>query len=230
MEPTEAETETTDSKPTGTSRRVAVSVGLFLCAIAIISMIVAYSVKTGVNGSRGSRLEPVMISFHGSESVIDLSDDLLRQGIIGSKWSFLYYLYSTDLRTKLQAGDYDVSGTMSIPEIVSKLVRGDTVEHGTKVTFPEGMSAREMAARLDENGLPGAAFLQSVTKPNASLRSRYPFLADAPPGATLEGFLFPDTYYFDPHTGSGRHTDETPRWIRETGRAAHVRFDRQSSI
>lgn len=46
------------------------------------------------------------------------------------------------------------------------------------LTFPEGFTSREIAARLTENGLPGEAFLSLVQTQR------------------LEGWLFPDTYRF----------------------------------
>jgi UPF0755 protein len=53
-----------------------------------------------------------------------------------------------------------------------------------------------MAERLTAKGLPGEAFLELVKHPLAQWRDQYPFLQTLPAGATLEGFLFPDTYSF----------------------------------
>jgi UPF0755 protein len=67
-----------------------------------------------------------------------------------------------------------------------------------KITFPEGWDARKMAARLSENGLDGEEFLRLVENPG-ELKKRYSYLTGEEV-ATLEGYLFPDTYYFKKDT------------------------------
>jgi len=174
----------------------------FVCGLAIVLSTGYFVLENGIKTSRGTRQETVTVSLGENEGVFSFATDLRKEGIIGSELPFLYYLFREHLRTKLRAGDYAVSGTMSIPDIVAKIVHGETIETGTKVTFPEGITAADMATRLDVARLPGAAFLSAVMRPDPALRSRYSFLADIPAGATLEGFLFPDTYYFDPKLGS----------------------------
>jgi len=152
--------------------------------------------------SRGSDVESVTVTLGEREGTMELASDLRDRGIIGSKYAFIFHILKEGLRTNLRAGNYLLDGAMSIPEIVGKIVRGEVVEKGVKVTFPEGMTAEEMSARLSANGLSGEAFLDAVRNPDPSLRDRYPFLSIAPPSATLEGFLFPDTYFFDPDLGA----------------------------
>ncbi|MEI7749378.1 MAG: endolytic transglycosylase MltG [Candidatus Moraniibacteriota bacterium] len=177
-------------------------VAFFIFGLAIMLVVGYFALENGVKTSRGTRQETITVSLGESEGTLSFAADLRKEGIIGSELPFLYYLFREHLRTKLQAGNYAVSGTMSIPDIVSKIVHGETLETGTKVTFPEGITAADMADRLTAAGLPGTAFLSAVMRPDSALRSRYPFLADIPAGATLEGFLFPDTYFFDPKLGS----------------------------
>ena len=55
-----------------------------------------------------------------------------------------------------------------------------------------------MSERLTANDLPGAEFLVLAEKPKVQWREQFSFLQDAPSTASLEGFLFPDTYFFDP--------------------------------
>ncbi len=195
----------TDMTPEGSKYRlprVLRAVCIFLCVSAIVCVSASFLLTKSVEQSRGNGTEAVIVSFGASEGVMTLATALKEKGIISSEIPFVYYLLKENLRTKLQAGDYLVSGTMSISDIVKKIVRGETVEEGTKVTFPEGITAVEMASRLDANGLSGSEFLEAVRHPDASLRKTYPFLLGMPADATLEGFLFPDTYFFDPKGGT----------------------------
>ena len=98
------------------------------------------------------------------------------------------------------AGEYTVSGSQPIAEIAHMLTRGNVKEapQDKRITFPEGWTAKMMADRLTAAGLPGEEFLQIAKKPSAELVGEFSFLASLPPGASLEGFLFPDTYLFAP--------------------------------
>jgi UPF0755 protein len=178
--------------------RIIKRVAVIVIILIVAGIVVLQSMNRSVDESRGSQQEVFVVQFGEHEGTLSFASELRRAGVIRSELPFLYYLFREDLRTKLKAGKYSLSGTMSIPDIVRKIARGETVEKGIKVTFPEGMTAAEMASRLDANGLPGVAFFDVVSHPDASLRSRYAFLAELPTGATLEGFLFPDTYFFDP--------------------------------
>lgn len=109
---------------------------------------------------------------------------------------FLAYLWKENLRGKTIAGDYLLNGQMTIPEIAFKLTRGETESLSVTITFPESWNSRKMADRLTANGLPGEDFLTLVQQPKPEYRDRFLFLKYIPEGASLEGFLFPDTYSF----------------------------------
>ena len=55
---------------------------------------------------------------------------------------------------------------------------------------------KQMAAELSAHGFDGQAFLKIAQAPTAEILSSFPLLATLPKGASLEGYLFPDTYYF----------------------------------
>jgi UPF0755 protein len=85
----------------------------------------------------------------------------------------------------LKAGEYALSGPLSLEGILDALARGDVVRRD--LTIPEGRSLDEIAALVVGEGLDLEAFL---------VASRDPLpVRDLDPAATdLEGYLFPDTY------------------------------------
>jgi UPF0755 protein len=87
---------------------------------------------------------------------------------------------------RLQAGEYRFAEEASPSEIVGRLVRGDVAKKN--VTFPEGLTIREMAAIFENSGLGTATdFVRAASDGH--------LIAELDPDArTLEGFLFPDTY------------------------------------
>ena len=84
---------------------------------------------------------------------------------------------------------------MTIPEIVQVLSMGEIIPNEIKVTFPEGTNAKQMADILKNKGFDGDKFL-NVAKSGSGAKTDYEFLQDKPQKASLEGFLFPDTYIF----------------------------------
>lgn len=189
--------------PSPERRFSVVGIAMAVFAVLVVAVgVYAFFVVDGVRHSHGSADDTVFSVAEG-EDARELAARLEEEGIIRSDTSLLYYLFrNADLRRRMQAGDYLVSGEMTIPEIVDLFVSGETYEYGVRVTFPEGFTAEQMAVRLSERGLPGDAFLDIVRSPDAELMREYPFLSDIPAGNDLEGVLFPDTYVFDPEAGA----------------------------
>lgn len=87
-----------------------------------------------------------------------------------------------------RAGVYRFSGRVSVLKVFDDFAHGrvDLVQ----VTFPEGVTAREMAVLLAKAGVTDEAGFKALAY---DVRSPMRF---GVPGPTLEGFLFPDTYRF----------------------------------
>lgn len=139
---------------------------------------------------------PVLFSVLRGDKTTDVARHLKEANIISSEAEFLYYLLESKRWGKFVAGQYAFSGEVSFQSIADKLMTGDIVPRSVKITFPEGFTAKQIASRLSENNLPGERFLQLVGSPTKELLGISPLFRDLPPDATLEGFLFPDTYEF----------------------------------
>jgi len=86
---------------------------------------------------------------------------------------------------RLRAGEYELTGSMSLDDIVTKLVKGDVVRR--TITFPEGSDLEAMARLAAARGIVMEDFLRAARNP-APIRDLDPAAND------LEGYLFPDTY------------------------------------
>jgi UPF0755 protein len=87
---------------------------------------------------------------------------------------------------QLKAGEYRFERAASPLDVVARLMRGDVYLQA--VTFPEGLTVREMAALFESQGL-GAAKAFSDAAGQADLVRAFDDRA-----RDLEGYLFPDTY------------------------------------
>lgn len=137
-----------------------------------------------------------------SDTVADkLSDaDMIRYG----------FYFETRMRFgegELRPGTYTLRIGMSVPDIIDVITVHDasnpeevdaeatTAMQAFDVTFIEGQRIEENAVVLEESGMPDAsADYVAAAQDVDSFRASYPFLESVPQDASLEGFLFPDTY------------------------------------
>ncbi len=119
---------------------------------------------------------------------------LERAGVIRSR-------YGLDLLRvvkggRLKAGEYRFDHPASLPEVYARLRRGDV--YTVAVSVPEGFNLFDIATAVQLAGLADRdAFLTAARKHTELLSGILP--AGAPLPASLEGFLFPDTYRFSRH-------------------------------
>jgi UPF0755 protein len=134
------------------------------------------------------------------EEVTNIASRLETEGFINDDTVFLWGAWKNGTYSEIRSGTYDIARNLSSFEIVQILTKKEPVVKEIKVTFPEGWTVKKMAQRLNEKGLPGDAFHEQVLKPSEEIKRVYDFLEDLPEGATLEGYMFPDTYLFSEST------------------------------
>jgi len=142
--------------------------------------------------SHGNENQKVQFEIQKGEGNSEIARKLQDKKVISGKVYFYYYLRSHGLLNKILPGTYELSGSMTIPEIANYITR----KQGTSVsvTFPESFSVRDMAERLKSNGLDGDGFLKIADNPEVFME-KYNFLKGEKVN-NLEGYLFPDTYFF----------------------------------
>jgi UPF0755 protein len=107
-------------------------------------------------------------------------------GVVRDRPSFRVALWRSGQARRLQAGEYRFDRPMSAREVIDKLARGDVFLRA--VTFPEGLTIRQMAQIYQREGLGPAAEFVHAAQNAALVREIDPAAED------LEGYLFPDTY------------------------------------
>jgi len=123
-------------------------------------------------------------------SVAEIGNRLEAQGLINDAELFRLYVRLRGLDSTINAGTFTLRPNMNIEQIALALQRSQANE--VQVTIPEGMRREEIADLLQNQLGVSADEFRNLTA-RASAYS-YPFLRNLPSDATLEGFLFPDTY------------------------------------
>lgn len=128
-----------------------------------------------------------VIEFTAGESTETLATELKKKGVIRNAAAFSIYTTITNQRRKLQAGTYEVKPTQSTPEVVRMIADGDVASN--VLLFTEGSTSFKLRELLRTQGL-------SDQDVNQALGAQYAntVLKQRPAGASLEGYLFPDTY------------------------------------
>jgi UPF0755 protein len=148
-----------------------------------------YRYMTGASGPS----RPVAIEVPEGATASDVGDLLEQEGIVRSGFAFRLAAGFQGLGESLMAGQYDLRTNMTVGQALSALEAGPIVET-VSVTIPEGLEVSEIAAEVSEAlEVDPSAFVESATSGELSLP---PYLPEGT--STVEGFLFPKTYEFDP--------------------------------
>lgn len=137
----------------------------------------------------GGKPVEVVFEVQPGETTSDIAMHLAEEGLIRVPLIFQLYARVVGLDSQLEAGRYVLRSDMNLDEILQTLTEAPG-EPEVSLTLREGLRLEQVVISLDEQAIAPAAELEQAL----TLTYTYDFLADRPAGATLEGYLFPDTY------------------------------------
>lgn len=169
---------------------------IILLAVVMLALATAsfFYFRYQAYNSHGTYKEIKIFHIEKGEGSSIVSKNLVKGDLISGNWYFCYYMRSSGLLNKILPGDYELSGKMTIPEIAVKITQEQN--KSVRITFPEGWDSKKIAGRLSTNGFSSDEFLDIVKNPSFDLTSKYSFFSLLPKDVSLEGYLFPDTYFF----------------------------------
>ncbi|MGD2059192.1 MAG: endolytic transglycosylase MltG [Anaerolineales bacterium] len=140
----------------------------------------------------------IAIEVAEGESADDVIQKLVSSGFINDGILLRAYMRYRGLDRGIEVGEYFLHGGMSIRQIAEALQSAQPF--ASTLTIPEGWRREQIAALIDtfDFSFSGQDFLEVTS-------SRIPGTvveAYLPGGASLEGYLFPDTYRIDSGTDS----------------------------
>ena len=167
-------------------RWILIILGLFI--IVVIGAKLWYS-----NALRPTGVAQTSVTVTTGESTDAITKTLQDKRLIHSPLAFKLHVRLHGLAAKFKAGRYVLSGNQSAPAIAQELT--DQAQASNQFTIKEGRTQRQIATQLGDLGIADAG--QFVNLKTADF-PKYDFLEGAPAGASLEGFLFPETYSVPP--------------------------------
>jgi UPF0755 protein len=155
---------------------------LLVLALSAVAWI-TYELHRPFRGTSGS----LILELDPGTSAIQAAQLLADRGIIAFRVPFLVR-YALGRPRTLKAGEYMFNRPLRPLDVYWKLVRGEVYLHS--VTIPEGSDRFDMARILHNRlGIDPQDFLRA-SGDGAAIQDL------DPQAATLEGYLFPDTYFF----------------------------------
>jgi UPF0755 protein len=131
----------------------------------------------------------VVIAIPSGSSLDEIALILKNGKVIRADWAFKQYVRSKELGDEMKAGTYRLSTKQDVPAIVDDLVKGrvavdlftilpgQRLDQIRKAFLDGGFAAEAVDKALDPANYPG-----------------HPALVDKPASASLEGYLYPDSF------------------------------------
>lgn len=159
----------------------------FLAAFALIGAVAAYGHRALDLPAQRTEVHYV-VEIPDGASFKQVAGLLAKNGLIISPYWFRLLGKVQDAERRVKPGEYDLHTGMRPPEILDALIKGRTIRYS--VLVPEGLTTAQISKLLGETGLVEATGLERLVSDPEFVKA----LGVAAP--TLEGYLFPDTYYF----------------------------------
>lgn len=144
-----------------------------------------------VKNKNNAPAETVAVVIPQNTTGREVGKILGQKKLIRSPLVFYIYTRLKGVGGRIGAGAYNLSPSMSMPDVVRRLTEGEP--DVIKITVPEGYALKQIAELFDQKEVAvKELFLIEAEQRNFD----YSFLEGLPPGPhRLEGYLFPDTYY-----------------------------------
>lgn len=132
---------------------------------------------------------PRVVTVRSGDSLRMTATELYDKEVIGSVDLFIIWARIMGHDTKIKTGEYEIPARLTMSQLFEILRSGKSI--GYRVTIPEGTNIFEVAKFLEEQNLcPAKEFLKIVTN------KKFIVSMIGVEANSLEGYLFPDTYFF----------------------------------
>ncbi|MGI5873115.1 MAG: endolytic transglycosylase MltG [Bacillota bacterium] len=163
-----------------------------LCLVIVAAAVVCGFVFGSDIASGSLKAESAEVVVEPGDGTLAVAAALRGEGVIGHPKVFSLYARLKGYDEKWQKGTFTVTEDMGYGDLCALLT--SPANAAETVLIPEGKQIRQIAKILEEAGIcSAAAFLEAANTHSFD----YPFLAGIHHENPLEGYLFPDTYFFE---------------------------------
>lgn len=159
-------------------------------AIAVVLLAIIYTLRLAIIYTPVTiPTEKMKISIPRGSNLNQIAEQLTEQGIIKNQKSFVLAAHLMLKNRTLKAGFFNLQNVHNYRSLLKTL--STSQNHALKITIPEGYHSRQVAALLAQQlNFEAADFLKLID--DATVLEELQI--ESP---SLEGYLFPETYYFN---------------------------------
>ena len=162
----------------------AVLLGLIIAAVLVVRQAYEQNLRPVSNSEQVTH-----ITIPSGASVKEIAAQLEEAELIRASWAFEWYVRNSDALEALQAGTYPFRQNLSVQEIVSILTNGKVSTD--LVTILPAKRIDQIKTTLINNGYDQKTVEAAFDPANYA---DHPVLADKPAEASLEGYIYPETF------------------------------------
>jgi UPF0755 protein len=171
--------------PTPRRRSKRVRHPLVVAGNAIFTVLILLAVVVGVVlfvgkqrfENPGPLTEDKVVNITRGLGIRDISELLVREGVIDQPWIFVGGVVAMKARDGLKYGEYQFTRHASVRGVVETIIEGKVVQH--LLTIPEGLTSEQIVARLlENNALSGS--IKEIPREGTLLPEGYRFTRGAP--------------------------------------------------
>lgn len=156
-----------------------------LILIIFLPIIILYQIYVPVDKSSTTS---ITIDIQRGMGLKEVASLLWNKGLIRDGFTFELLTIFKKLQGEIKAGEYALSPSLTMPQILSELVNGNYLK--SHLTIPEGYNLYQIAELLAKKGFGNKERFIRLTQDKE-------FISNLGISAnTLEGYLFPETYCF----------------------------------
>ncbi len=152
-----------------------------------------YQERSTTSTTEAARGNVVKVTIDPGMSAIQISRLLEDKKVVASSAAFVDLVKKRGSENDLKPGIYQFHQSQSLLEVVDMLERGEG-SPSFKLTIPEGLAVGQIGELLTEGGsIDGSEYVELSAKPKEFVLPEVG--GTTPKVTTLEGLLFPSTYY-----------------------------------
>lgn len=181
---------------------------IWVSAVLAVSIFIASFALSSINDLVGFSKESreITITIPEGSNLSEIADILESNGVIDEPFTFEVYARVKEMDNRLAPGTYTLNSNLGYDQIFQALKTKEKPKNVVTVNFYEGMTLREIAQRLEENGVCGYdEFIEAANSETFEYEFENMMGSEERIYLKWEGYLFPDTYEF--------YTDSTPRSV-----------------
>ena len=168
--------------------------------IGLISIIFVVSISvfifTQIGPYNKNNTKGIVVEIPQGSTTDTISDILYKNNLIKNKVMFKISVKLSNKAQQFKAGKYLFNQTYSNKQIINDLSLGKIYKDGIKITIPEGSTSREIVSILVDKKLGNQDSYEALISNPKEFYNDFKFLEEDDI-TSLEGFLYPSTYYFD---------------------------------